>query len=85
MEKAEDALAASATASAADGRALRVGVSGPPGVGKSTFIEALGAFLVQRRRLKVAVLSIDPSSQRTGGSILGRHRALFLCLLLSIV
>jgi len=52
------------------GKAMRVGISGVPGVGKSTFIEALGMFLVQRG-LKVAVLAVDPSSSVTGGSILG--------------
>ena len=52
------------------GRALRLGISGVPGVGKSTFIEALGLYLV-RQGLKVAVLAIDPSSSVTGGSILG--------------
>ena len=52
------------------GRALRLGISGVPGVGKSTFIEALGLCLV-RQGLKVAVLAIDPSSSVTGGSILG--------------
>ncbi len=52
------------------GRALRLGISGVPGVGKSTFIDALGLYLV-RQGLKVAVLAIDPSSSVTGGSILG--------------
>ena len=52
------------------GGAVRLGVSGPPGVGKSTFIEALGLYLGRRDR-KVAVLAVDPSSPRTGGSILG--------------
>lgn len=52
------------------GRALRLGVSGPPGVGKSTFLDAFGMFLLQRG-LKVAVLAVDPSSSITGGSILG--------------
>lgn len=51
-------------------QALRVGLSGTPGVGKSTFIEALGLMLVSRG-LRVAVLAVDPSSKRTGGSILG--------------
>jgi len=51
-------------------KSLRVGISGPPGVGKSTFIEAFGGLLTSRGH-KVAVLSIDPSSHRTGGSILG--------------
>lgn len=50
--------------------AHRVGVTGVPGVGKSTFIESLGTLLVERGR-RVAVLAVDPSSARTGGSILG--------------
>lgn len=50
--------------------ALRVGLSGTPGVGKSTFIEAFGMMLVERG-LRVAVLAVDPSSSRSGGSILG--------------
>src|SRR5512141_1970605 len=52
------------------GKARRVGITGVPGVGKSTFIEALGCYLVERGQ-KVAVLTIDPSSARSGGSILG--------------
>lgn len=52
------------------GRARRVGLTGVPGAGKSTMIEALGVWLIERG-LKVAVLAIDPSSARTGGSILG--------------
>ena len=52
------------------GGALRVGITGSPGVGKSTFIEAYGLHLVETGH-KVAVLAVDPSSQRTGGSILG--------------
>jgi LAO/AO transport system kinase len=52
------------------GRSLRIGISGVPGVGKSTFIEALGLELI-RRGHKVAVLAVDPSSPQTGGSILG--------------
>ena len=52
------------------GRALRVGITGIPGAGKSTFIEALGTRLMAQNR-KVAVLAIDPSSALTGGSILG--------------
>jgi len=52
------------------GRAMRIGISGAPGVGKSTFIEAFGGFLTGIGK-KVAVLAIDPSSQRSGGSILG--------------
>lgn len=49
---------------------VRVGISGVPGVGKSTFIEALGMWLVGQG-LKVGVLAVDPSSIRTGGSVLG--------------
>jgi LAO/AO transport system kinase len=52
------------------GGALRVGMTGTPGAGKSTFIEALGMMLCGRGK-KVAVLAVDPSSSRTGGSILG--------------
>ena len=52
------------------GRSFRLGISGVPGVGKSTFIEALGLFLIERGH-RVAVLAIDPSSSVSGGSILG--------------
>ncbi len=52
------------------GGGVRVGLSGVPGVGKSTFIEALGVGLADQGH-KVAVLAVDPSSQRTGGSIMG--------------
>jgi LAO/AO transport system kinase len=52
------------------GQSFRVGITGVPGVGKSTFIEALGLLLV-RRGLRVAVLAVDPSSGVSGGSILG--------------
>lgn len=52
------------------GGAIRVGISGVPGVGKSTFIESLGTLLTSRG-LKVGVLAVDPSSVRTGGSVLG--------------
>lgn len=51
-------------------QALRIGLSGTPGVGKSTFIEAFGMMLVGQG-LRVAVLAVDPSSARSGGSILG--------------
>jgi LAO/AO transport system kinase len=51
------------------GNAVRVGVTGSPGVGKSTTIDTLGTMLTQQGR-KVAVLAVDPSSRRTGGSIL---------------
>ncbi len=52
------------------GQALRIGITGVPGVGKSTFIEAIGLFLIELGH-RVAVLAIDPSSQLTGGSIMG--------------
>jgi len=51
-------------------KALRIGLSGTPGVGKSTFIEAFGMMLIAQG-LRVAVLAVDPSSARTGGAILG--------------
>src|SRR3954447_3166476 len=51
------------------GNAVRVGITGAPGVGKSTAIDALGTYLTQQGR-NVAVLAVDPSSTRTGGSIL---------------
>ena len=51
------------------GKAVRVGITGAPGVGKSTMIDALGSMLTGQGR-KVAVLAVDPSSRRTGGSIL---------------
>ncbi len=54
----------------ATGRSFRLGISGVPGVGKSTFIEALGLFLIQAGQ-RVAVLAVDPSSSIGGGSILG--------------
>lgn len=52
------------------GHAMRVGITGVPGVGKSTTIEALGMYLIEQGH-RVAVLAVDPSSTRTGGSILG--------------
>ncbi|RAH99375.1 methylmalonyl Co-A mutase-associated GTPase MeaB [Acuticoccus sediminis] len=54
----------------ATGKALRVGITGVPGVGKSTLIDALGTMLIEQGE-RVAVLAIDPSSTRTGGAILG--------------
>ncbi|SUZ31539.1 GTPase ArgK [Roseibaca ekhonensis] len=51
-------------------QAIRIGLSGTPGVGKSTFIESFGLMLIDQG-LRVAVLAVDPSSKRTGGSILG--------------
>jgi LAO/AO transport system kinase len=68
------------------GNSIRLGISGVPGVGKSTFIEAFGLHLVAAGK-RVAVLAVDPSSRRTGGSILGdktrmeelsRHEAAFI-------
>jgi LAO/AO transport system kinase len=53
----------------ATGKAVRVGITGAPGVGKSTIIDALGSMLTKEGH-KVAVLAVDPSSRRTGGSIL---------------
>ena len=53
----------------ATGKAVRVGITGAPGVGKSTTIDALGTMLTGQGH-KVAVLAVDPSSRRTGGSIL---------------
>ncbi len=53
-----------------DRKKFRVGITGPPGAGKSTFIAALGMYLVDQGH-RVAVLAIDPSSSRTGGSLLG--------------
>jgi len=55
---------------AESGDAIRVGITGPPGVGKSTLIEALGLHLIEQGK-RVAVLAVDPSSPVTGGSILG--------------
>ncbi|MBL8397960.1 MAG: methylmalonyl Co-A mutase-associated GTPase MeaB [Candidatus Accumulibacter sp.] len=61
------------------GRAMRVGISGSPGAGKSTFIESLGLFLIEAGR-RVAVLAVDPSSSVSGGSILGdKTRMEMLC------
>jgi LAO/AO transport system kinase len=51
------------------GRSIRVGISGAPGVGKSTFVEALGLYVI-RQGHRLAVLAVDPSSSVTGGSIL---------------
>jgi len=54
----------------ASGKSFRLGISGVPGVGKSTFIEALGLYLIEHGH-RVAVLAVDPSSSVSGGSILG--------------
>ncbi len=53
------------------GNSIRIGITGVPGVGKSTFIEALGSHLTDDNGNKVAVLAIDPSSKKSSGSILG--------------
>ena len=62
------------------GRAIRVGISGVPGSGKSTFVEALGNYLIDTGK-RLAVLAVDPSSSISGGSILGdKTRMESLCL-----
>ena len=53
------------------GNSIRIGITGPPGVGKSTFIECYGQFLIEEHKRNVAVLAIDPSSTQGKGSILG--------------
>ncbi|MCL4814700.1 MAG: methylmalonyl Co-A mutase-associated GTPase MeaB [Vicinamibacteraceae bacterium] len=73
-ERAEDADLAARLLDAIlphTGRAARVGITGVPGVGKSTFIDTLGMHLVRDRGERVAVLTVDPSSPISGGSILG--------------
>ena len=65
-----DAAALLSKVMSATGGALRIGISGAPGVGKSTFIEALGRYLISLGH-QVAVLAVDPTSAVTGGSILG--------------
>ena len=72
-KRADDRVAARALLEALlprTGRAVRVGITGVPGVGKSTMIDVLGGYLIERGH-KVAVLAVDPSSRRTGGAILG--------------
>ncbi len=54
-----------------EGKSIRIGITGVPGVGKSTFIDQLGTYLIQQKNKKVAILAVDPSSGRSGGSILG--------------
>lgn len=71
--QSKDERAASLLVNAAlplSGSALRIGLSGAPGVGKSTFVEAFGTWLTAKGH-RVAVLAVDPSSRRSGGSILG--------------
>lgn len=53
------------------GKSLRIGITGVPGVGKSTFIESFGNYLIDERGKKVAVIAVDPSSKKSKGSILG--------------
>jgi len=53
------------------GKSVRIGITGMPGAGKSTSIDAFGMYLIRRRERKLAVLAIDPSSERSKGSILG--------------
>lgn len=53
------------------GNSLRIGITGVPGAGKSSLIEVLGSFLIDKQAQKVAVLAIDPTSQLSGGSVLG--------------
>ena len=52
-------------------QSIRIAISGIPGAGKSAFIEKMGLYLIEKLGLKVAVLAIDPSSPKSGGSILG--------------
>lgn len=67
IEKAQELLKLALPLS---GNSIRIGITGVPGVGKSTFIESFGKHLIASGK-KVAVLAIDPSSERSGGSILG--------------
>lgn len=53
------------------GKSVRIGITGVPGVGKSTFIESFGNYLIEQQNRSIAVLAIDPSSERSKGSILG--------------
>jgi LAO/AO transport system kinase len=69
-EHQDEAQALLASLLPATGKAIRIGISGSPGVGKSTFIEAFGLHLIKQGH-RVAVLAVDPSSPRSGGSILG--------------
>ena len=67
MEQAQDILEQVVPHS---GGSIRIGITGVPGVGKSTFIEAFGLHLIEQGK-RVAVLAVDPSSPIAGGSILG--------------
>ena len=70
-EDKEKAFALLSKCANQENTSIRIGVTGVPGVGKSTFIEAFGKYLIEEHGKKVAVLAIDPSSQRSRGSILG--------------
>lgn len=72
-QKASDVLrllSESSVGSERRGKSMRIGITGPPGAGKSTLIEALGMRFVEEEKKRVAVFSVDPSSSMTGGSIL---------------
>lgn len=68
QEKAKEIIDACLTQS---GKAKRIGITGVPGVGKSSFLEAFGMYLLKEYQLKIAILAVDPSSKSSGGSILG--------------
>lgn len=70
LEHRADARALLARITPSSGNAIRIGVSGVPGVGKSSFIEAFGTHIIEQGH-RLAVLAVDPSSGRTGGSVLG--------------
>ncbi|MEQ8907961.1 MAG: methylmalonyl Co-A mutase-associated GTPase MeaB [Vicingaceae bacterium] len=73
-KRAEDREAANKIVQAClphSGNSIRIGITGVPGVGKSTFIESFGLHLIEKERKKLAVLAVDPSSERSKGSILG--------------
>lgn len=76
----KEARALLAAAMPRTGKARRIGITGVPGVGKSTFIDSFGAMLTEQG-YKVAVLAVDPTSRRSGGSILGdKTRMARLCI-----
>jgi len=78
---AADALLSEVLPHRATASTLRIGISGPPGTGKSTLIESLGLELADRGH-RIAVLAVDPSSQRSGGSILGD--TYYICMYVKI-
>src|SRR5690606_525408 len=69
-EKQEQGFAILNEAYSYSGNSIRIGISGTPGAGKSTFIESFGLYLIEKGH-KVAVLAVDPSSSLSKGSILG--------------